>query len=112
MWQGEVLVRPGLEAGVAGGGEGGACLLQVGDERDAARPEAGILGRTRDVARELGRELAPDGRDVDANLLEHAAAHQADDAAAPARPVPGLALEAAGREAVVVGAAVGVLELL
>ncbi len=68
----------------------------MGDDADAARPEPRVLGGARDLAAELGAELAPDGRDVDAHLLEHApAAHQADHATAAALARPRLALEAA-----------------
>ena len=71
------------------------------DHRDAGRPEARVLGRARDLAAELRREFAVHGRDVDADLLEHAAAHQRHDAAAAGRAAvvgarPGLAREAAG----------------
>ena len=56
---------------------------------------------------ELGAELAEHGRDVDADLLEHATAHDRHGAAAAFLAVraglalPGLALEAAGREVAV-----------
>ena len=61
-----------------------------------------VLLGARDLLAELGRELAEDGRGVDADLLEHAPRHQAHDAAAAGsarmiRALPGRALEAAGR---------------
>src|SRR5690606_24508307 len=89
--------------------------LHVGDERDAARPEAGVLRRARYLAAELLGEFAVHGRDVDADLLENAAAHDRHDAAATARPLPRPALEAAGAaigEARGVGAFELVLEAL
>src|SRR3546814_19953539 len=76
----------------------------MGDERYAARPEAAVLGRARDLRPEFLREDAPDGRDVDADLLEDAAAHDRHDAAPAAfgaerrvRPPPFRTLEAGGR---------------
>ena len=72
----------------------------VGDDADAAGPEAWVLLGTGDGLAELGAELAEDGGDVDADLLEDAALHDADDAAAAELAGnfgagPGLALEAA-----------------
>ncbi len=67
------------------------------------REEARVLRRAGDLAAELGAELAEHGRDVDAHLLEHAAAHQRHGPAAAILAVrallalPDLALEAAGR---------------
>ena len=57
-------------------------IVHVGDERDAARPEARVLLGAGNVLAELGRELAVDGGDVDADLLEDAAVHLRHDAAA------------------------------
>ena len=54
----------------------------MGDEADPARPEARILRGAGDLAPELFGEFAVDGRDVDADLLEHPAAHQGHHAAA------------------------------
>ena len=48
---------------------------QMRHQRDAARPEARILGGAGDLAAELGLELAVHGRDIDADLLEDAAVH-------------------------------------
>ena len=84
------------------------------DDGYAARPEARIVGRTRDPVPELGRERAVHRREVDADLLEHAALHDRHLAAAPVAavfrgPLPDGALEPAGRS----GASfVGVLERL
>src|SRR5579871_3155687 len=69
--------------------------------------EAGILLGAGDLLAELRAELAVHGRDVDADLLEHAAAHDRHDAAASvfallaALAPPGLALERAGRQVAV-----------
>src|SRR5690625_2514864 len=60
----------------------------MGDKADAGRPEARIFGQPRDLAPRsqralrLGAELTIDGRDIDADLLEAAAAHDRHDAAA------------------------------
>src|ERR1700691_1178916 len=67
------------------------------DQRNSARPEARILRRAGNLAAELGRELAPHRRDVDADLLEHAAMHERDFAAAAALASPAFALEAPRR---------------
>ena len=74
-------------------------------QRDARGEEARILLGARDLAAELRAELAEHRRDVDAHLLEHAAAHERHRAAAailavgPGLALPRLALEAAGRAA-------------
>ena len=65
-------------------------------------PEARILGGARDLRAEVRAELAPDGRDVDADLLEHPAVHHAHHAAAAVaailgRALPWRALEPPGR---------------
>ena len=72
---------------------------RVGDQRDAARPEARILVGAGDLLAELRRELAEDGGGVDADLLEDTAVHHRHDAAAAmiAVALPGAPLEAAGR---------------
>jgi hypothetical protein len=62
----------------------------------------GILAGAGNLGAELGRELAKDGRAVDADLLEDAARHHAHDAAAAVGAGvvgahPGLAAEAACR---------------
>ena len=67
------------------------------DQADAARPEARIRLGARDLRAELRAELAPDGGDVHADLLEHPPAHHAHHAAAAARPRPVGADEPAGR---------------
>src|SRR6185312_11618020 len=74
------------------------------DERDAARPEARILLRTRDLLAEFLGEGAVHGRDVDAGLLQHAAVQDRHLAAAALGTaflgaLPRLALEATGRPA-------------
>src|SRR6266852_443325 len=74
----------------------------MGDQRDAARPEARVFGGAGDLAAELGRELTEDGRDVDADFLEDLTLHHGHDATAAAITValggalPRLAREAAG----------------
>src|ERR1700730_7119036 len=69
----------------------------MSDERDAARPEPRVvLGPGNGVA-ELGRKFAVDGRNVDPDFFEDPPAHDRDRPAAPARPLPFGALEAAGR---------------
>src|SRR5258708_30114338 len=76
----------------------------MGGQGDARRKEAWILRGARDLAAELGTELAEYCRDVDAHLLEHAAAHDGHAAAAailavrPALAPPSLALELSGRQ--------------
>ncbi len=74
-------------------------IVRVRDQRNAARPEARVLLGARHLLAELGRELAVDGRDVDADLLEDAAVHHRHGAAAALALValPRRALEAAGR---------------
>ena len=68
------------------------------------RMEARVLVGAGDLLAELRAELAVHGRDVDADLLEHPAAHDRHHAAAAvlarlaALALPGLALEAAGRQ--------------
>ena len=80
-----------------------ARAAQVGHQRDAGGEEARIGLGAGDLGAELGRELAVHGGDVDADLLEHAAAAQ--QAHHPAAALAGLrgtgprrALEAARRE--------------
>ena len=82
------------------------------DQRDAARPEPRIGIGARNLRRELGTERAPHRRDVDADLLEHPAAHAGHDAAATAVARPRLAREAAGRQVLVIGTGVAILERL
>ena len=48
-------------------------VLQVGDERDAGGPEPRVGFGAGNLLAEFGRELAEHGRDVHADLLEHAA---------------------------------------
>ena len=93
----------------------------MGDEADAARPEAPVLGRARNLRREIGAEFAPNGGDVHPHLLEDAPAHDPHFAAAAPvvapvvarsgaaflRAAPGCGLEAAGRG---IGAIVLVLD--
>src|SRR3712207_6753754 len=74
----------------------------MGDERNARRPEARILLRSRNLSAELRRELAMHARGMDAHLLEDAALHQAHHAPAARHAgmigaLPRLSLEAAGR---------------
>ena len=57
-------------------------VVQVRDQRNARRPEARVGVGARDVLAEFGRELAKHGRDVDADLLEHAPLHHRHDPAA------------------------------
>ncbi|CAH2599395.1 protein of unknown function [Rhodovastum atsumiense] len=76
--------------------------VHVGNQADAAGPEARILGGTGDPGREFRREVAEHGGDVDAHFLEDAAAHDAHHPATAAacilgRALPGGALEAPGR---------------
>ena len=83
-------------------------VLHVGDQRDAARPEARIFLGAGNILAELGRELAVDGGDVYADLLEDAAVHLRHDAsaardAAVVGTLPGRAHEAAGRLVAVLG---------
>src|SRR5262249_459787 len=66
------------------------------DKRDAARPEARIAIGAGNLRAEFGRELAPDGRDIDPDLLEDAAAQDRHGPAAAALALPGPPLEAAG----------------
>ena len=54
----------------------GVWVRRMGDEGDAARPEARVLVGARDLLGEFRREGAIDGRGVTADLLEYAAAHQ------------------------------------
>src|SRR5215469_3048301 len=66
---------------------------RMDDKRDAACPEARILLGTRDLAAEFRAELARDGRDIDAGLLEDAAFEDRHRAAAAALALPVLALK-------------------
>jgi hypothetical protein len=68
------------------------------DQADAGGPEARILRRAGDLLAEFRAELAPDGRDIDPDLLEDAAAHGRHHAAAATGTVPGLAREAPRRQ--------------
>ena len=76
-----------------------------------------ILGGAGDLAAELGAELAEHGRDVDTDLLEHAAMHQSHGAAATILAAgaglafPVLTGEATGRK-LAVGACELILDLL
>jgi hypothetical protein len=68
----------------------------MGDQRDAAGPEARVFRCAGDLLAKLGRELAMNGRGVHADFFEHPAMHHAHHAAAAlgARMVgalPGLA---------------------
>ena len=74
----------------------------MGDERNAGRPEARVVLGAGDLLAELRRELAMDGRGVNARLLEHAALDETHHAAAARSAavilaVPRRAHEAAGR---------------
>ena len=103
-------VAAAAEPGARGGDEAGvhvrrrhARAPQVGDQRDAGGEEARIGLGAGDLGAEFGRELAVHGGDVDAHLLEHAAAPQ--QAHHPAAALAGFrgtgpcrALEAARRE--------------
>ncbi len=80
----------------------------VGDQGDAAGPEAAVVFGAGNLLGEVGRELAVDGGDVDADLFEDPAAHDRHDTAAAARAFPGLAPEAANWH---IGEALGVLAL-
>src|SRR5690606_8493198 len=73
----------------------------MGDEGDAGGPEARAFFSAVHLGGEFGRELPEDGGDVDADLLEDAAAHDRHLAAAAIGPgvvpaLPWVALEAAG----------------
>ena len=75
--------------------------MQVGDQRNARRPEPGIVGRARDLGAELGREFAMHGGTVHADFLEQPAAHDRHHPAAAGLAgvvgaVPGRAHEAPG----------------
>ena len=77
-------------------------IVHVGDQRNAAGPEARVLLGAGNVLAELGREFAVHGGDVDADLLEDAPMHQRHGAAAAIRAgmvgaLPRRFLEAAGR---------------
>src|SRR6185312_2504811 len=60
---------------------------RMDDERDAARPNARILLGAGNLLPEFRAELAPDGRDIDAGLLEDAAFEDRHRAAAAAAAV-------------------------
>ena len=61
----------------------GTCgIAQMGDQRNARRPESRVGVGAGNLLAELGRELAEDGGDVDADLLEQASIHHRHDAAA------------------------------
>ena len=89
----------------------------VRHQRDARGMEARVLVGAGNLLAELRAELAVHGRDVDADLLEHPAAHDRHHAAAAilarlaALALPGLALEAAGRQVAVRAGELG-LDLL
>ncbi len=85
---------------------------QMRHQRDAAGPEPAVALGPGHLLAELGAELAPDRGDVHAHLLEHAAAHERDHAAAAAGPVPGPALEAPRGDVAVRGARIIVLDRL
>src|SRR3546814_4371877 len=59
--------------------------------------EARILARAVDRLREIGRELAADGRDVDADLFEHLPGHHAAYPAAPFAGLHSIGLAVPGR---------------
>ena len=76
-------------------------IAQVRDQRNARRPEPGIVGRARNLRAEFGRELAMHGGTVHADLLEQPPAHHRHHAAAAGLAgvvgaVPGRAHEAPG----------------
>src|SRR3546814_3535801 len=76
---------------------------QVRHQRDPAGPEPRVLLGAGDLPRELRRKAAEHRGDVHADLLEHAPAQRRHDAAAALAAasigaLPGLALEAAGRD--------------
>ena len=76
-------------------------IAHVGDQRNARRPEPGIVGRARDLRAEFGREFAMHGGAVHADLLEQPPAHHRHHAAAAGLAgvvgaVPGRAHEAPG----------------
>ena len=77
-------------------------IVHVGDQRNAGGEKTRIVGGAGNVLAEFRGEFAEHGRDVNADLLEHAAFHHRHDAAA-ARcagmigAVPGRALKAARR---------------
>ncbi len=86
----------------------------MGDEGNAACPEARVLVGARDLLGEFRREGAIDGRSVAADLLEHAAMHERHDAAAAVGAAvvlarPGGPLEAAGLLPFAAGHAFGVI---
>ncbi len=62
-------------------------IYGMGDEGDAARPEARVLLGARNLLGEFRGKGAVHGRGVAADLLEHAAGHQRHDAAAALSPV-------------------------
>ena len=75
----------------------------MGDKRNAGGPEAGTLLGARHLLGEFRRELAVDGRDVDADLFEHPAMHHRHFAAPPrctgmVGAAPGFAHKSAGGE--------------
>ena len=57
-------------------------ILQVGNERNARGPEAGVFRCAGNLRAEFGGELTIHGRRVDADLLEDAPAHHAHEPAA------------------------------
>ncbi len=71
----------------------------MGDQADPRRPETAILGGTMHLLGEIGGKMPVDDGNIDADLLEHLAAHHAHLASAAARPVPGGADEPARRAA-------------
>ncbi len=57
-------------------------IAGVGDKGNAGCKETRILVGAWHVLAEFGREFTPDGRDIDANLLEYSATHHRHDTAA------------------------------
>ena len=77
-------------------------VVRMRDQRNARGPEARVVVGAGNFLAEFRRELAVHGRDVHADLLEHAAVHHRHHAAAAGRAgvvgaLPRRAHEAAGR---------------
>ena len=60
-------------------------VLRMADQRNAGRPKPRIGVGAGDLLAEFGRELAENGRDVDADLFEYAAMHDRHHPAAAVR---------------------------